>query len=222
MWHQRSQHSPKPARFTVPLVSGDISHGHKSFGQRLSRSPSGEDLGTTPQPPSSRSIPCEEGNEAGGRGGSRSSWMESGCRSCGFSPLAPPGTERAKAAAVHPGPCGNGTGAADMKRHFATQPASPTGAGFSYQPRAALRATLRCGTTCFFPPGKLPGCSVPKSPGLARLFAGELGELCFPHCAVAHLPQQRGNGFCFIEPFLLNSEKPVSHPEQEPASTKQT
>ena len=61
-----------------------------------------------------------------------------------FHPLPPPGTERAKAAAVRPGPCGNGTGAAGVKRkrRFAAQPASPTRAAFSYQPRAVLRATL--------------------------------------------------------------------------------
>lgn len=101
---------PKTSRIRSP---GDTSHCHKSFGQRLSPSPSGEDLGTTP---SSGSIPCEEGTEPGSRGGSPRSWMESGCRCCGFSLRPPPGTERAKAAAVRPGPCGNGTGAAGVKR----------------------------------------------------------------------------------------------------------
>lgn len=142
--------------------------------------------------------------------------MESGCQCCGFSPLPPLGTERVKAATVH----GNGTGAAGIKRkrHFAAQRASPTRAGFSYQPRAVLRPMLRCGTTCFFPSRKLPGCSVSKSPGLAQQF---VVELCFLCHAATHLPQQRGNGFCFIKPFLLSLEKHISHPEQEPATTKQ-
>lgn len=124
MWHQRSQHSPKLAGFAVPCMSwGTQATVTGALANNSPVAQVGKTWGPAHSPPQQW-----EGNKPGGCGGSHSFQMATGCRCCGFSPLPSLGTERAKAAAVHPCPCGNGTGAASTsrKRHFAAQPASLT------------------------------------------------------------------------------------------------